>query len=124
MVRQTAFDIHVYLGVGYAEKVYENALAHRLRKQGIAVAQQCQTEVFDEDGELLGVFYSDLLVDNRLIVEIKAVKTLANEHVAQILNYLRTSNIENGMLINFGSYQFQVKKLIFSKSHREPEIIS
>jgi len=110
VVRQTGYEIHKYLGPGHMEKVYETALAHRLRKQGIAVEQQHQSKVFDEDGELLGIFYADLFVDNQLIVEIKAVKETSDEHIAQILGYLYSSQIDHGLLVNFGGSKFQIKK--------------
>ena len=115
VVRQTAYEIHVFLGPGHVEKVYENALAHRLRKKGIEVFQQHQSKVFDEDGELLGLFYADLFVDNQLIVEIKAVNHVLEEHVAQILGYLCSSNIDHGLLVNFGSQKFQIQKFISPK---------
>ena len=110
VVRQTAYEIHKYLGPGHVEKVYENALAHRLQKQGIAVEQQHQSKVFDEDGELLGIFYADLFVDNQLIIEVKAVKLTTDEHVAQMLGYLYSSKIDHGLLVNFGGHTFQIKK--------------
>jgi GxxExxY protein len=115
VVRQTAYDIHVYHANGHLEKVYENALAHRLRKAGIEVKQQHQLKVFDEDGTEIGEYFADVFVDNRLIVELKAAKTIADEHIAQILGYLKASRIEHGLLINFGSYRFQIKKYIFSQ---------
>lgn len=77
-----AFAIHRYLRGGHLEKSYENALAHRLKKQGLDLQQQYPLKVFDEDGTLLGDFYADLFVENRLIVELKACKTLADEHTA------------------------------------------
>src|SRR6476619_5822670 len=97
-VRQTAYGIHVYHGNGHLEKVYENALAHRLRKAGIDVKQQHPLPVFDEDGTLIGDYFGDLLVDNRLVVELKAAKALADEHVAQTLGYLKSARIEHGLL--------------------------
>ena len=109
-VRQTAYDIHVYHGHGHLEKVYENALAHRLRKAGLRVEQQHPIKVFDEDSTLIGDFYADLLVKGMLIVELKAVKTLADEHTAQVLGYLKSSRLEHALLINFGSYKFQIRK--------------
>ena len=112
LVRQTAFDIHVYHGHGHLEKVYENALAHRLRKLGIQVAQQAPLTVFDEDGAILGEYFADLVVEGELLVELKAVKTIADEHVAQLLGYLKSSRKEHGVLINFGSYRFHIKKYI------------
>ncbi len=72
-------------------------------------------ELCDEDGKLLGDFYADLFVDNCLIVELKACKSLADEHVAQLLGYLRASRIEHGLLINFGSPRLQIKKYILTQ---------
>ena len=114
-VRQTAYDIHVYLGTGHLEKVYENALAHRLQKAGIDAKQQHPLKVYDEDGTEIGDYFADLLVDNRIIVELKAAKAIADEHVAQTLGYLKASRIEHGLLINFGSYRFQIRKYILSQ---------
>ena len=121
VVRQTAYDIHVYHANGHLEKVYENALAHRLRKAGIEVKQQHQLKVYDEDGTEIGEYFADLFVDNRLIVELKAAKAIADEHIAQMLGYLKASRIEHGLLINFGSYRFQIKKYIFSQGQATEE---
>ena len=96
------------------EKVYENALVHRLRKNGINVAAQYPLKVYDEDGTVLGDYFTDLFVDSRLIIEVKACKTLADEHTAQILGYLRASRIEHGLLINFGAPKLQIKKYILT----------
>jgi GxxExxY protein len=101
IVRQTSFEIHCYLHHGHLEKVYENALVHRLRKLGLEVEQQYPLKVLDEDGTLLGDYNADLFIEGRLIVELKAAKGLADEHVAQLLGYLRSSRIEHGLLINF-----------------------
>lgn len=109
-IRQTAYEIHVYHGNGHLEKVYENALAHRLRKLGFAVRQQHAIKVFDEDGTEIGDYVADLLVEGELIVELKAAKSIVPEHVAQILGYLASSRKQHGLLINFGSYRFQIKK--------------
>lgn len=115
VVRETAFAIHVYLRYGHLEKVYENALVHRLRKQGLRVEQQVPITVRDEDGTIIGDFIADLLVDRVLIVELKACKALADEHMAQALGYLRATGMEHAMLINFGASKLQVKKLILSR---------
>src|SRR5258706_1575969 len=114
-VRQTAYDIHVYHGHGHLEKVYENALAHRLRVLGLDVKQQHPLTVRDEDGTVIGEYYADLLVNNELIIELKAARTWADEHVAQLLGYLKSARIEHGLLINFGSYRFQIKKYALSE---------
>jgi GxxExxY protein len=114
IIRQTAYDIHLYHGHGHLEKVYENALAHRLRKLGFNVRQQHPLTVFDEEGTTLGEYFADLFVNDLVIVELKAVRAIADEHVAQILGYLKSSRIEHGLLINFGSRKFQIKKYIFN----------
>jgi GxxExxY protein len=116
IVRETAYAIHVYHGHGHLEKVYENALAHRLRKKGLDVRQQQQVKVLDEDGTVIGDFAADLFVEDRLIVELKAAKSIADEHIAQLLGYLKSTRIEHGLLINFGSYKFEIKKYILSQS--------
>ena len=113
-VRQVAYDIHVYHGQGHLEKVYENALAHRLRKAGLEVRQRYPVPVFDEDGTLIGDYYADLLVEGILIVELKAARELAPEHEAQILGYLKSGRMEHGLLINFGSYRFAIRKYALS----------
>lgn len=112
-VRQIAYEIHVYHGHGHLEKVYENALAHRLRKAGLDARQQHPIQVFDEDGTLIGDYIADILVEGKLLVELKAAKTMAPEHEAQILGYLKSSRMEHGLLINFGSYQFEIRKFIY-----------
>lgn len=119
LVRQTAYAIHVYHGHGHLEKVYENALAHRLRKAGVDAKQQQPLTVYDEDGTVIGEYFADLLVDNRLVIELKAVRALVPEHVAQILGYLKSSRMEHGLLINFGSPRFQIKKYILSETQNE-----
>jgi GxxExxY protein len=119
IVRETAYDIHVYHGHGHLEKVYENALAHRLRKADVAVEQQFPLTVYDEDGTIIGEYFADIFVDGRLIVELKACRSLANEHTAQILGYLKSARIEDGLLINFGSFKFEIKKYIFSRERTQ-----
>ena len=115
VIRETSFEIHKFLRSGHLEKIYENALAHRLAKVGIEVTQQHPLDVFDADGTLLGHFSADLFVAGRLIVELKACKVLVDEHVAQLLGYLRASRVEHGLLINFGGPKLQVKKYILNR---------
>jgi GxxExxY protein len=112
IVRETGFEIYKYLSNGHRENIYENALAHRLRKRGIQVQQQQELRVFDEDGTLLGSLRADLLIENRLICEIKGCRALVGEHRAQLLGYLRASRIEHGLLINFGGPRFEIRKYI------------
>jgi len=112
VVRRTSLSIHEYLRGGHLEKVYENALVHRLRKQSIQVTQQNPIDIYDEDGTLLGHYVADLLLEKQLLVELKACQTLTVEHVAQIFGYLRGARLRHGMLINFGARKLQIRKLI------------
>ena len=117
-IRETSYAIHEYHGTGHLEKVYENALVHRLKKTGLEVKQQHPLKVYDEDGTEIGDYFADLIVEDKLVVELKACKTFAEEHKAQITGYLRSSNFEHGLLINFGSYKFQIQKFVLGKTYR------
>ncbi len=114
IIRETSLAAHRFLRHGHTEKIYENSLANRLRKRGVRVGQQHPISVYDEDQTLLGDFFADLLVADELVVELKAVRQLVDEHTAQVLGYLRASRLEHAMLINFGSPVIQFKKFIFS----------
>jgi GxxExxY protein len=114
LIRETSLAIHKFHRHGHLEKVYENALAHRLRKAGVKVEQQYPLNVQDEDGTLLGEYFADLLVEGELVVELKAIKAIANEHVAQILGYLRSARKEDGLLINFGAPVLYIKKFVMN----------
>ena len=98
-----AFLKQVYprLGYGFLEKVYENAMVIALRQRGLKVEQQARINVFFE-GEVIGEYFADLLVEDVVIVELKAAKQIAKEHEAQLLNYLRATPYEVGLLLNFG----------------------
>ena len=111
-IRQIAYDLHTYLGTGLLEKVYENGLCHRLKQAGLKVEAQRPLKVYDSDGFCLGEYFADLVVEDKVIVELKAVKGIANEHYAQILNYLKITGAPAGLLINFGSYKFEVRTVI------------
>jgi len=117
-IRETAYAIHCYHRHGHLEKIYQNALVHRLAKQGLKVEAQKPLNVYDEDGTLLGEFYADLVVEAKLLIELKAVNTLLDEHVAQVLGYLRSSRIEDGLLVNFGSPKLQIRKYILNDAFR------
>ena len=114
IVRETSYAIHRYHRNGHLEKIYENALGHRLRKLGLKALQQHPLTVYDEDGTVLGEYFADVFVEDRLVVELKAVKAIADEHVAQILGYLKSSRIETGLLINFGAPKLYVKKYLMT----------
>lgn len=106
-----AFEVSNTLGIGFVEKVYENALAHLIHKVGLKVVQQHPIKV-TFDGILVGEFVADLLVEDRVLVELKAVSVLVNEHTAQALNYLRASGLEICLLINFGTSKVEIKRFL------------
>lgn len=98
------------LGAGFVEKVYENAHAHELRKDGLIVVQQHPIKVI-YDGIVVGDFFGDILVENLVLVELKAVSSLNEDHMKQTLNYLRASNFPACLLINFGTPKVQIRRL-------------
>ena len=106
----SAFKVSNTLGIGFIEKVYENALAHQMRKDGLKVVQQHPIAV-EYDGILAGEFFVDMFVEDRVLVELKAVSELTPEHIAQALNYLRASRLEACLLINFGKSRLQIRHL-------------
>ena len=114
IVRETGFAIHQYLRNGHLEKVYRAAMTHRLRKKGLEVVPEHPLKVFDEDGTVLGEFFADLFIEGTLIVELKAVRATVEDHVAQLLGYLRSSRMEHGLLINFGAPKYYIKKYILA----------
>ncbi len=115
IVRETSFAIHTYHRNGHLEKIYENALVNRLRKKGLKVEQQHPLDVLDEDGTILGEYYADLFVEDQLIIELKACKSVVDEHIAQLLGYLKSARIETGLLINFGSPKLHIKKYLMTQ---------
>jgi GxxExxY protein len=106
-----AFVVSNALGIGFVEKVYENSLAHLLRKGDLEVKQQHPIKVIF-DGFVAGEFFADLFVAKRVLVELKAVSMLMPEHTAQALNYLRASGAEVCLLINFGKPKIEIKRLL------------
>ena len=104
-----AFKVHNVLGPGYLEKVYENAMYIELAKQGLQVKQQ-QPVIVHYDGQVVGEYLVDLWVEDRIIVELKAVQTLTKAHEAQVVNYLTATGTDIGLLINFGASSVEVKR--------------
>ncbi|MCU0572465.1 MAG: GxxExxY protein [Syntrophobacteraceae bacterium] len=103
------YEVYNTLGHGFLEKVYENALALRLRKEGLnVVQQQAVTVYFDNVG--VGDYFADLVVEDKVILELKAAAQLAAEHHAQLLNYLKATEYEVGLLLNFGPKPQVVRK--------------
>ena len=106
-----AFVVSNTLGAGFLEKVYENALAHELRKAGLAVAQQ-RGIVVTYDGIVVGEYAVDLLVEEAVLVELKAVKAFDHIHQAQCLNYLRASGMHLCLLLNFGKPRLEIRRIV------------
>lgn|SRR5690606_4512742 len=104
------YAVYGTLGYGFLEKVYENAMVLELRRLGIAVEAQAPI-VVRYRGQVVGEYYADLLVAGTVIVELKAAKELAPEHEAQLLNYLRATSIEVGLLLNFGPKAVAARKV-------------
>jgi len=100
-VLKAFYKVYNTLGYGFLEKVYENALVVELRKQGLTIEQQVPITVYYE-GVVVGEYFADMLVDGKVIVEMKSAEALAGGHEAQLLNYLRGTEIEVGMVLNFG----------------------
>jgi GxxExxY protein len=106
-----AFKVSSTLGVGFLEKVYENALAHELRKAGLTVVQQKAITVY-YDGVVVGYYDADLLVAEKILVELKVAKGIDDIHLAQCLNYLRATHMTLCLLLNFGTPRLGVKRVV------------
>ena len=109
-----AFIVQRELGCGFLEKVYENALVLDLRAPGLRAAPQAPIPV-KYKGTAVGVYFPDILVEDKVVVEIKAVDALAPIHSAQILHYLKATGIEQGLLLNFATPRVQVKRFANTK---------
>ena len=106
-----SFAVHNALGSGFLEKVYENALVVELQKNALEVVQQ-KTFLVKYSGVIVGDYGADLIVSGRVIVECKAIGSLEGAHEAQLLNYLRASRIQVGLLLNFGRPKLQYKRMV------------
>jgi GxxExxY protein len=106
-----AFNVSNALGAGFLEKVYENALAHEIKKAGLSVRQQEPITVH-YDNVIVGDYVADLLVENLVLVELKAVKSLEDIHLSQCLNYLKATRLKLCLLLNFGTKKIQIKRII------------
>ena len=99
------------LGYGFLEKVYENALMVLLRRKGIKARQQAPISVYFE-GEVVGEYFADILVENKIILELKALVRIVNAHKAQALNYLKATGLRLAIVINFGKEELEYKRLV------------
>ena len=110
------YKVYNKLGYGFLEKVYENAMMIDFKNEGIPAISQAAIRVFYEE-KIIGEYFADILVDDKVIVEIKATRNLALEHEAQLLNYLKASNIEVGLLLNFGP-KAELKRKVFDNTRK------
>ncbi|KAB2859903.1 MAG: GxxExxY protein [Flavobacteriales bacterium] len=106
------YEVYNELGYGFLEKVYENALLIELMAIGLSCEKQKKINVF-YDGQLVGEYYADIVVNEIVIIELKAAETLCEEHEFQLINYLKATEIEVGLLLNFGKKP-QFKRKIFT----------
>jgi len=108
---ELSLEVHNELGCGFLEKVYENAMMLLLEREGISARQQAPADVHFQ-GKVIGQYFADILVDNKVILELKTVDVIANIHVAQVLNYLRATGMKLGMILNFGKPRFEYQRLV------------
>ncbi|MGH8241558.1 MAG: GxxExxY protein, partial [Steroidobacteraceae bacterium] len=104
-----AISVHRAPGPGFLESVYRNALAHELSKAGLAVDCEQRVQV-RYDGALVGDFFADMMIQNSVLIENKAVQALNKAHEVQLVNYLVATQIETGLLLNFGTQRLQFKR--------------
>lgn len=109
-ILEACFDVINELGAGFLESVYEKALLFALREKGLKAESQVPLNVKFRDN-LVGEFYADILVEGAVILELKAVTSLASEHKAQLINYLKATGIEVGLLVNFGNPKLEYRRL-------------
>ena len=110
-IRGAVFEVNKVLGYGFLEKVYEKALMIELRSRGLSVENQVPLKVSYKE-QIVGEYFTDLLVEGRVIVEVKAVTNLLKEHQAQLLNYLKATGIQVGLLVNFTREKAEIKRLV------------
>ena len=116
IVLKSFYKVYNTLGYGFLERVYENALLIELRKQGLSARKQESIKVYYEE-EVVGDYFADIIVNEKVILELKAAKSLCEEHEAQLINYLKATNIEVGLLLNFG-LQPQFERKLFDNEYK------
>jgi GxxExxY protein len=105
--------VHKFLGNGFQEVIYQRALAHEMNKAGLAFVREVEMNIFYKDmPEPIGTRRADFIVDDKILVELKAIIQLEDVHLAQVLNYLKAYRLEVGLLINFGSKSLTFKRLV------------
>jgi len=116
------YKVYNTLGYGFLEKVYENALAFELKQEGLKVFQQKNIKVYYQK-QAVGDYFADIIVNESVIMEIKAAEGLREEHKAQLINYLKATDKEIGLLLNFGK-KAEFKRVIFTNDRKEIEMQS
>ena len=114
-ILKSFYKVYNTLGYGFLEKVYENALFLELSFLGLTCTKQYPIQVFYSEHNV-GMYYADIIVENKIILELKAVKTLCSEHEYQLINYLRATRIEVGLLLNFGLNPAFTRKVFLNKN--------
>jgi len=117
VILKAYYEVYNELGYGFLEKVYQNAMYFELKSLGYKVEAQRQIKVYFKN-QLVGEYYSDLLVEDTVIVELKATELLMNVHIAQIMNYLKATDIEVGLLLNFGE-EPEFKRIIYTNDRKK-----
>ena len=107
-----AMEVHSKLGYGFLEKVYENAMMVLLRREGIHAKQQAPITVYFV-GEVVGDYYADILVEDKIILELKAIEKIIDVHRAQTLNYLKATGLHLAILLNFGKERLKYERLVY-----------
>ena len=108
---RAAYKVSNTLGSGFLEKVYENALAHQLRKDGVKIEQQRPIKVYYDD-VVVGDYFADLVAEGNVIVELKAARRFEDIHLAQTLNYLKVTGLKLGLILNFGKPRVEIKRVV------------
>lgn len=113
----SSFEVHKFFGNGFQEVIYQRALAFEMKQAGLSFAREIEQEIFYKNlPEPIGTRRADFVVENLVLVEIKAVAKLDEVHLAQVLNYLKAYRLEVGLLINFGSKSMDVRRVVLSQS--------
>jgi len=110
-----AFEVHKFLGNGFQEVIYQRALAYEMSLSGLSFAREIEQDIYYKDlPEPIGTRRADFVVEEKVLVELKALVQLEDVHLAQVLNYLRAYRLEVGLLINFGAKSLEFKRLILT----------
>lgn len=111
VIIKSVYEVHRILGPGFLEKVYENALVKEMESRGLKCEQQVPLEVYYKD-YVVGQYIADIIVENKIILEVKAISGIEERHFSQLLNYLKSTRKRLGFVINFGTPNAQIKRII------------